>query len=388
MAMRITILLVLALVLGCCTGVGVAAWAVYNKPWQPPLAGDDQMGDGLRYLPNTYAKVEVDEPEYDFGSMDSQSKGKHKFVFRNVGTAPLRLRKGQTTCKCTLSEVGDNRIAPGESGIVTLEWSGKELVGPYSQVANIHTNDPERSVVELRIVGEMTAKARAVPSELVMAEVAAGRPASADVLIYGYQSKPLDVKDKWLDVPEHFDLELTPLTDDEVKKEKYATCGYRLTVNLKPGLPLGPFRRTITLSTNVEGLKEIGVSVKGTVASEVTISGPGWNSEYSYLAIGSLRSGQGATKPLFLTLDGIAPDEATVEVAKLDPEFLEVRLGEKRGTASGRVTVIPITIEIPKDSPGCNYFGPKRDDLGHIQLKTNHATAKELDIYVRFLVGG
>jgi len=96
-----------------------------------------------------FPRVKVDEPHHNFGRMERGREKSHKFVIRNIGDAPLTLTVGQTSCKCTLSEVESGAIPPGESTHVKIEWSAKADQGPFRQTATIHTNDPQQPDVEL-----------------------------------------------------------------------------------------------------------------------------------------------------------------------------------------------------------------------------------------------
>ena len=52
------------------------------------------------------------------------------------------LRKGKTTCKCTLNDMKDTELAPGESTDVTLEWTAKTGDTLFRQEATILTTIP------------------------------------------------------------------------------------------------------------------------------------------------------------------------------------------------------------------------------------------------------
>src|SRR5262245_54569687 len=56
--------------------------------------------------------LEAVETEFDFGTQNPNSTARHDFTIRNTGTAPLKLRVGSTTCKCTVSDVKDKVVAP------------------------------------------------------------------------------------------------------------------------------------------------------------------------------------------------------------------------------------------------------------------------------------
>ena len=111
--MRITITLLLAIILGTAMGSAIAAWTAFRYPEHETVT-QEAIADAVAGKP--YPAVEVGETEYDFGSMDSNATDSHEFIFRNVGDAPLTLEAGKTTCKCTLSDIGDGTILPGESG--------------------------------------------------------------------------------------------------------------------------------------------------------------------------------------------------------------------------------------------------------------------------------
>lgn len=383
--MRITIILVLAACAGAAFGSGIAAWSYYSYPDRNVLE------DGLTVAgtdpSHNDPMVEVDNPDFDFGSMDSHTTATHDFIFRNVGGAPLELEAGRTTCKCTLSEIGDDVILPGESGKVTLEWSGKDGAGPYSQTATIITNDPRKPTVELRIHGEMTARVQVVPNSLVFSSVTAGQPANGSVRVYGYLDDPLQITDHEIDDPEGIEVSFSSIPQKDLDEEKYATSGYQVDVALKPGLPLGPFRKKIHLDTNLEDHGKLVIPVEGVVSSDISIFGPGWSSESGVLRLGRLDR-TGASRKLLLKVGGHHPEKVEFEIAEVRPDFVQVRLEDQSEPIGSGAAVTPLEIEIPAGSPPCNYFGPKREKLGLIRLETTHPTVKELNIYVRFLISG
>lgn len=379
--MRITIILLAAVVLGAAFGSALAAWSFYRLPDYATVqhAASNEDPD------KKYPSVEVNEDDYDFGAMDGHATGTHEFIFRNVGDAPLELEAGATTCKCTLSDIGDGSIQPGQSGSVTLEWKGKGLVGPFAQTASILTNDPKQRKVDLRIHGELTAKTRVIPDVLVFSSVMAGHSAQGDVRIYGYMDEPLDIAGYEVDNPESLQVSFSAMSSDEVEEEEYATCGQRMSVTLKPGLPPGPFKRKIRVMTNVEGLEELTIPVEGTITSEISIFGSGWSAERGVLRFGTLEKAK-AVRRLLVRVGGPHPENVQFEVAEVQPEFVQVRLAEKTSPPGSSAAVTPVEIEIPEGSPPGNYRGPKK--LGHVRLRVTNATVKELDIKLEFLIGG
>src|SRR5579859_1602904 len=48
-------------------------------------------------------KAVIDQTEFDFGRMEVGEERQHEFTISNEGQAPLVLKKGKTTCQCTIS---------------------------------------------------------------------------------------------------------------------------------------------------------------------------------------------------------------------------------------------------------------------------------------------
>src|SRR6476620_4482600 len=122
--MRVLSTIVVAALIGVLAGGAVAYVEVRNDPdaldkLADERAANEKLGD--KEVP----RIVVDQAHYDFGSMQRGTSKSHEFVIRNVGNAPLKIRNGGTTCKCTLSKVEDESIPPGGSTMVKLEWTAK-----------------------------------------------------------------------------------------------------------------------------------------------------------------------------------------------------------------------------------------------------------------------
>src|SRR5262245_28223973 len=89
---------------------------------RPVVAAYAAPDSGIKLL-KPEPRAAVDEKEYDFGQMEPGVSGKHGFIIRNAGDDVLELKLGGTTCKCTISGVSDNRVPPGKSATMTMEWN-------------------------------------------------------------------------------------------------------------------------------------------------------------------------------------------------------------------------------------------------------------------------
>ncbi len=393
--MKTWIIVCTAAILGLGVGIGSAVVRLQQTPW-----GDSRAASPLpRKRPEPTEpsgpppKVVVDDETHDFGALDSHATGRHNFVFRNVGEGVLKLTKGDTTCKCAASLLGDDEneveVAPGGATEVTLQWKGKGFSGPFHQSATIHTNDPERRRITLTISGRIIKAVDTSPSELVLTGVSAGEAATGEIKLFGYQRDPLEITGYKLSdeaTAEKFDVAFEPLAADEIAKQQDATSGHLIHVTVKPGLPPGTFQQRIIVETNAKDVPTVEVPVRGRISSEISIIGPGWKEESQVLTLGTATAQQEITRTVRILIRGPDRENVQIENVESDPDLLDVSLGEPTEWQGGQVVHIPLTISIAEGSRPASYLGPDRSQLGRVELKTSHPKVPKLQIFVRFAV--
>ncbi len=381
------------MVFGLAAGVGTAVVRVRmtGVDTESVLAGGAEAG---RYASNSVArpKAVIDETEFDFGTMDDDATQRHAFEFRNEGSEPLTLSKGDTTCRCTLIDLEEKEVPPGGSATVNLEWTSKNQAGPYRQTATIFTNDPDRPRVTLTISGLVTAALKVSPLEVVFSQLSLGESATADVKVLCYLSENFQITG-WecedAEDSDKFEVTHEPLSADQLKAEADAVSGCLVRVTVKPGLLQGAFRQTIRLSTNLEDSASIELPVEGVVRGDISIvGGRNWNGDEMLLTLGTVSSQEGASQSLMLTCRGPRREEVDYRITEVEPEWMEVELGERTGINQGKVLMTPLKIEIPKGSRPANHLGSNQGEYGRITIETNHSTAPQLQILVRFAVEG
>ena len=413
---KIFLTVALAMMLGVGTGAGIAALRIVIAPWDGDPEGVRLGTSAGTRSGGPVPRVVVDRAEFEFGTMDVKAEARHDFILTNRGEATLELTAGETSCGCTLSEIEDGSIAPGESGTVTVKWTAEKGEGPYTQTATIETNDPDRLRVTLTVSGVITRVVRPVPTELVFDHVSAGRPDTGRVRLLCYLDEPLEVLScEMVDeqTRDYFEVRSEPLTADQLKEthEEQGKAGgkgspggeakpgeaaspqsgYLLMVTVKPGLPLGAFRQTILVRTNLRSIPTVDIPVAGTVVGDVSIVGPGWDDKNGVLALDTVSSREGIQRRLLLITRGPHSREIQFTLLKTDPDLLEVDEEELKKTSkidSGSATPVtqtPLIIRIPKGSRPANYLGTK---FGEILIKTSHPDIPRLRIRVRFAVEG
>jgi hypothetical protein len=391
--MKTLSLTALAIVLGIALGVGTAVLRIKHSPWNPNRAeiaetkkGPTKSEPGKGPAP----KVVVDQLEYSFGTVDiAASGGSHDFTISNKGEAPLILSEGGTSCRCTVSKLANEKIAPGESTKVTLTWKAIDNPGHYQQSAKILTNDPAQPSITLIVGGEVTTPLRFSPSELVFSRLSAGEVSTAQSRLFCYLDKPVKiVSQKWSDeaTAKFFSMTQNPLTPEEIKNEPKAKSGELITVTVKPGLTQGVVHQKLIFETDDK--KTLTLPILGNIGSEIAVVGPGWDTDKNILMIGEVPRDTGAKRRMMLVVRGPLRKDIKFSTYSVSPDILKVTFGERSEINNGAVIQIPLFIEIPAGCAPANHLGSEQGRLGEIILETTHPSVPKLRILVRFAVEG
>ena len=336
-----------------------------------------------------YPKAVVSEYVHNFNVMVVGATKSHTFVITNEGEAPLELFQGQTTCKCTMSEMAQDKIPPGESAEIELSWTPKGPQEQFSQSAAIWTNDPDNQEITLEITGMVDARINLSPeAPWDLGILSLNKPFKLDGYLYtrisedfeitGHEVKNPDIKVSW-----------EPMTENK-KQEFGALAGYHLTLEGKmtwqednqksPGKEsvqkvktIGSYQTQIKLKTNTKEHPELKFDLSGRVKGplEVRLLSKGtWiHSNLTYI-MGSVDSKQGTQRELVVDFSELE-DLAGFEIEKVvtSPEVIQVRFEENKDFISNNQRRFKMIIEIPPDSP---RFSLPADKPGVITVHTNH----------------
>jgi hypothetical protein len=387
--MRAFFAVILAIFLGGSLGVGMT-FARY---------GTSTSADALRPavpLSGTFEaagadapKVSVDKEECDFGAVENDSVVSHTFMFKNVGKSPLILKSGGTTCgKCTIAKISEEKILPGESVGVTVQYSAGASTPKFRQSATILTNDPERPRVELGVSGGITAILSIDPPQLVFSKLSVHESRTLDAKLLNYITDKLNiVGHTWSDpsTEKFLNVEFKPF-DAEALTQHGAKSGQLVSVTVKPGLPLGTLHQKLTITTDLPNKHVVELEILATISSDISIVGGGWNEEQGHLHVGPVQSKEGVTRKILLLARGPYRNDLEIKLGEVFPSFLRVTLGDKTTINNGLIVQFPVTITIPPGSPSANHLSAKIGRLGEVLLETTHPEAKQVKVPIRFAV--
>jgi hypothetical protein len=385
--MKVWTLAVVSVVAGAVAGAG-NVWlelVAVDAPFQSTaIVSEDGWTKGPRAV--------VAQAEYDFGVGQRDSKMTHTFVIRNEGDQSLMLEAGETTCKCTISNLENGYISPGEEAEVNIDWKLTAVGSEFRQSAEIRTNDVTKPVVTLSVYGRIVDRVKLDPRDIVLTSVSASSGATAQFHLFAYgDEKPVEVtsyefRDE--DSRPYFDLSFERAGAESLAEEQGATSGLVGTVLVKPGLPLGPINQTIRMTTNVSAVGDLELAVTGSAVSDISIvGGSDFRQNSSRLDLGTIDVGVGAQRDLRVLIKGPHRQDTQFAVKQVDPEdVLEVSLGDAQSINDGAVYMRKLSIRVREDARPINRLGAGESEYGKIVIETTHPDAKIIPIYVKFSV--
>jgi hypothetical protein len=384
---------VFALAVGCCLGAATAALEAARRPWH--VGGFRPDGP----VPDAAApRAEADATVHAFGRIGTGATGRHVFTIRNAGTVPLTLSRGASSCSCTIGDLGGDGdgdatrkvVPPGGSLPVTVQWTGKGDGGPFRQQVTILTDDPRRPEIPLVVEGTVVPTWQAVPPALVLPRIAAmaGDRVTSDVFTFG--AEPPRVRSATIDGDDastRFAVSTTALPTDLVASREGATGGFRVDVEVKPGLPLGRLRRTVTVAFDMDGEMTAEIPLEGSVEGDLSVAGPGWDRERQALVLGAVSGKAGMRTTVFLTAKGPHRDSVRPTLREVVPGSLEVRIGAAAPIGTGAVVRTAIEVIVPPGSRPANHICSAQGPAGRIVFDTGHPDSPTLTIPVCIAIG-
>jgi len=385
--MKATLFALIALAVGVAAGVGLTQreFAHEAVPVDVMLVGGGKGGPPAGKIG---PKVTIVNGEHhNFGSMDRNAHGKHAFIVRNDGDAPLTLATGEPSCRVCIKvfSVAKERLQPGEKTEVNIEWDVKTSDTEFEKSGPLTTNDPAHETVHLSIRGKVLDTVRLDRPDIHFHDLLQTDSSSGSVNIYAFRSADLKVEKHEFSNPaleKYFNISLAPLSAEELAREPSAKGGLKVQVEVKPGLPYGDFSESVSITTN-HSPDPLTLRIIGNIASDIFLMGQNVVRDKLLVGLGAIQQKEGKKHTVFLIVKGPHREDTKVQLETTEPstEFT-ARLGEPIRD-SAKTIRYPIVIEIP---PGATPVARMEGTYANIHLTTTHPDVKEMNIKVRYIV--
>jgi hypothetical protein len=95
------------------------------------------------------ARIQFEEPIFDFGRVDAGQVLTNNFKFTNIGTEPLEISGVRPGCGCTTAGEWERRLEPGQTGSIPIRVDSATLRGSVTKHIAVTSNDPTQPTVSL-----------------------------------------------------------------------------------------------------------------------------------------------------------------------------------------------------------------------------------------------
>jgi hypothetical protein len=327
-------------------------------------------------------KAVVDVSEHDFGTCDPMEQGSHTFLVRNEGDAPLEIKKGPASCKCTLVDFPARAILPGETGRVRVSWTATTKYLLFNQQAAVLTNDPEHPSLAFRIKGEVRAHLLAEPEEIVFSNLSPGEVQTRSLTLFSQAWNAFEIR-KIKASSTTFTWKVKPAPADVLAEVK-AHSGYVVEVTSPREQPTGHFQETLSfyVSSKAQPDQErvCHVVITGNRASWLHVSGQGADGTFE-VNLGQVPLGQGFKRRLTLLVRDIN-QKLRIQHVETNPSYLQAALTRARGEDVW-CNVYYLDLEVPRDAPVCTYLSGEK---GAVRIYADDPKLPAVSIAVAFAV--
>ena len=117
---------------------------------------DIQNPNSLSEVDDTlFPVITYQDTVFNFGTIEEGASVTHDFNFTNTGKANLVIVSSQTSCGCTVTDLPQDPIPPGGTGIIKLTFNSAGKRGEMNKIVNIIANtNPNVSVLRIKGIVE------------------------------------------------------------------------------------------------------------------------------------------------------------------------------------------------------------------------------------------
>ncbi len=123
--------------------------------WVTGCYSQNQTGLQQNVKENIMDSVQKDPYLWDFGTVKENMIFEHEFVFKNESKAVINIKDVNTSCGCTISEVKQKKLSPGESTVIGVKFDSKGYSGAVTQYVYMNTDSLDNPIVRYIIKAEV-----------------------------------------------------------------------------------------------------------------------------------------------------------------------------------------------------------------------------------------
>lgn len=337
--------------------------------------------------------------DHDFGVMVPEEEGEHSFVIRNAGQNPLTLKLGATTCKCTLGNLKDSQLGPGEETEVQLTWKVSTSGKTFGQSAEIRTNDPQNAAIRFEITGRVVRDLEVEPDAVSFGEVAAGEPFSIEMNIYNYQEKKVKLSEPKLAGEKLHQLatyRVEPFEPNEENAGVHASANqaFKIIADIAGGMRQGALQSQLSIAvsdadSNAGGddaKKYVTVSIGGRVTGvlEMLTNAKLKQVRGGYIyTFGRLEPDDKLSADMLIRMKVTGDGETKLRIGDINlPDYIKATLTESSRTETTQLYKLHVDL-VPGDK-AIEQMGKSKGDYGTIMIDSDNPQVSSMKIAIKF----
>lgn len=112
-----------------------------------PLSADSKGDVDKENLP----EITFDKDFHDFGKISEGEKVTYSFRFKNTGKGDLIVQTATGSCGCTVPEIPQKPLSPGESGFIKVQFNSEGRAGIQEKQVTVVTNTiPNTTIIRIK----------------------------------------------------------------------------------------------------------------------------------------------------------------------------------------------------------------------------------------------
>src|SRR5437763_1453804 len=250
---------------------------------------------GLGWAEESRPRVALDEPVFDFGTVDRGARVDHTFPVPNRGSATLRIDHVKSSCGCTVAVLSEREVPPGGEARVAVSLDTARLAGRTTKTVNVYTNDPDAPVAGLPLAGQVVADVILTPQPLYLGHLRRGEAVRREVIVSSGRPGERYAVARVEPTSPHLHARLEARSDGPAQ---------RLVVELDRDLTLGRFNEQLRLHTTSPREPVLTLPVFGSVEGDVVVLPP-------QVTFGVTRGGAAPERELYIRNRGQRPVTVT-----------------------------------------------------------------------------
>lgn len=217
---------------------------------------------GVRAEPADHAPdIACDAPVHDFGNKSEGEVAEHTFTVKNEGDLTLTINNIRTTCGCTVANISDRELEPGETADITARFNTRGKRGHQSKTITVESNDPDEPQFGLTMQGEVSVPLVINPPRVYMSNIDAGAVVTGVVTLTS-GSGEMQLSNLASDNPS-IAVEMSPVEEGK---------SYQLTLTTVPPLDGPTVQANIKVNSTLQSHPEINIPVTISVQSVLNVA--------------------------------------------------------------------------------------------------------------------